>query len=161
MAEKIEETIKHLIEEGRKKGFLTYSEMNKLLEEQFIPRERMDQFAKQSQDRAVAAQESGFFDREIVPFTKEDGEVRTKDMGLHALPWPREQLLELAGVGRGPLREVEAAVGPPVTHGAGDGVLLRGRQARVDLEGNDAVGPPVLAERNDDRTLERLAHVDE
>ena len=33
MAEKIEETIKHLIEEGRKKGFLTYSEMNKLLED--------------------------------------------------------------------------------------------------------------------------------
>ena len=54
------------------------------------------------------------------------------------------------------MREVEAAVGPPVTHGAGDGVLLRGRQARVDLEGNDAVGPPELAERNDDRAFERL-----
>jgi RNA polymerase primary sigma factor len=42
MAEKIEETIKLLIDEGRKKGFLTYTEMNKLLEEQFIPPDRMD-----------------------------------------------------------------------------------------------------------------------
>ena len=42
-----------------------------------------------------------------------------------------------------------------MTRRAGDGVLLRGRQARVDLEGNDAVGPPELAERDDDRALER------
>src|SRR5436853_4901335 len=42
MAEKIEETIKLLIDEGRKKGFLTYADMNKLLEEQFIPPDRMD-----------------------------------------------------------------------------------------------------------------------
>ena len=42
MAEKIEETIKLLIDEGRKKGFLTYTEMNKLLEDQFIPPDRMD-----------------------------------------------------------------------------------------------------------------------
>jgi RNA polymerase primary sigma factor len=42
MAEKIEETIKLLIDEGRKKGFLTYTEMNKLLEEQFSPPDRMD-----------------------------------------------------------------------------------------------------------------------
>lgn len=66
------------------------------------------------------------------------------------------EVRELACVGRGPLREGQAAVGPPVRHGASDGVLLRDRQPWVDLEGNDAVGPPELAERNDDRTLERL-----
>jgi RNA polymerase primary sigma factor len=42
MAEKIEETVKLLVEEGRRKGFLTYSEMNKLLEDQFLPPDRMD-----------------------------------------------------------------------------------------------------------------------
>jgi RNA polymerase primary sigma factor len=42
MAEKTEDTIKHLVEEGRKKGFLTYTEMNKLLEDQFIPPDKMD-----------------------------------------------------------------------------------------------------------------------
>jgi hypothetical protein len=33
--------------------------------------------------------------QKIQPFTKEEGEVKTKDMGLHALPWPKDQLLEL------------------------------------------------------------------
>jgi hypothetical protein len=41
-AEKIEETIKLLVEEGRKKGFLTYTEMNRLLEDQFVPPDKMD-----------------------------------------------------------------------------------------------------------------------
>ena len=31
----------------------------------------------------------------IQPFTKEGSEIKTKDMGLHSLPWPKEQLLEL------------------------------------------------------------------
>ena len=42
MADKIEETVKLLIEEGRRKGFLTYPEMSKLLEDQFLPPDRMD-----------------------------------------------------------------------------------------------------------------------
>ncbi|RIK07016.1 MAG: acetyl-CoA C-acyltransferase [Acidobacteria bacterium] len=46
-----------------------------------VPRERMDEFAKLSQDRAVAAQESGFFAREITPYTLEDGTVVEKDDG--------------------------------------------------------------------------------
>jgi acetyl-CoA C-acetyltransferase len=57
-----------------------------------VTRERMDEFAKRSQDRAVAAQESGFFDREIVPFTKEDGTVVSKDDG----PRPGTTLEKLA-----------------------------------------------------------------
>ena len=31
----------------------------------------------------------------IRPFTKEDTIIKTNDMGLHSLPWPKEQLLEL------------------------------------------------------------------
>lgn len=31
----------------------------------------------------------------LQPFTKEGSEIKTNDMGLHSLPWPKEQLLEL------------------------------------------------------------------
>ena len=43
MAERIEQTIDLLIEEGTKKGFLSYTEINTLLEDRFVPPERMDQ----------------------------------------------------------------------------------------------------------------------
>jgi RNA polymerase primary sigma factor len=43
MAERIEDIVKLLIEEGNRRGFLTYQEMNKLLEDQFLPPDRMDQ----------------------------------------------------------------------------------------------------------------------
>jgi acetyl-CoA C-acetyltransferase len=46
-----------------------------------VSREDMDRFAQQSQERAVAAQEDGFFDREISPYTKADGTVVSKDDG--------------------------------------------------------------------------------
>jgi acetyl-CoA C-acetyltransferase len=46
-----------------------------------VTREDQDAFAKLSQDRAVAAQASGFFDREISPVTKEDGTVVDRDDG--------------------------------------------------------------------------------
>jgi acetyl-CoA C-acetyltransferase len=49
-----------------------------------VSRERMDEFAKLSQDRAVAAQENGFFDREISPYTLADGSVVSKDDGPRA-----------------------------------------------------------------------------
>jgi len=53
MTEKIEETIKILIEEGRRRGFLTYGEMNKLLEDQFIPPEKMDQIFMTLEDQGI------------------------------------------------------------------------------------------------------------
>ena len=46
-----------------------------------VSREDMDLFAQRSQERAVAAQESGYFDREITAYTKEDGTVVSKDDG--------------------------------------------------------------------------------
>src|SRR5215510_9248965 len=40
-----------------------------------VSREEMDEFAVQSQERAVTAQSSGFFEREITPVTTPDGTV--------------------------------------------------------------------------------------
>jgi len=49
-----------------------------------VSREDQDAYAQRSQERAVAAQESGFFDREIIPVTLEDGTVVSKDDGPRA-----------------------------------------------------------------------------
>jgi len=57
-----------------------------------IDRERMDEFAKLSQDRAVAAQADGFFDREIVPYPLADGTIVSRDDG----PRPGTTLEKLA-----------------------------------------------------------------
>jgi acetyl-CoA C-acetyltransferase len=46
-----------------------------------VGRDDMDRFAQQSQERAVAAQQNGFFEREISPYTKADGTVMTADDG--------------------------------------------------------------------------------
>src|SRR5436190_7445176 len=44
-----------------------------------VSRERMDEFAKISQDRAVEAQKNGFFEREITPVTLPNGNVVSVD----------------------------------------------------------------------------------
>jgi acetyl-CoA C-acetyltransferase len=49
-----------------------------------VSREDMDRFAQRSQERAVAAQGSGFFDRELTPYPKEDGTVVAVDDGPRA-----------------------------------------------------------------------------
>ena len=49
-----------------------------------VSRERMDEFAKLSQDRAVAAQENGVFEREISPYPLPNGDVVSKDDGPRA-----------------------------------------------------------------------------
>jgi acetyl-CoA C-acetyltransferase len=46
-----------------------------------VSREDQDRYAQRSQERAVAAQENGVFDREIVPVTLADGTVVSKDDG--------------------------------------------------------------------------------
>jgi acetyl-CoA C-acetyltransferase len=57
-----------------------------------ITRERMDEFAKRSQDLAVEAQKNGFFDREIAPLELADGTVVTQDDS----PRPNTTLEKLA-----------------------------------------------------------------
>jgi acetyl-CoA C-acetyltransferase len=49
-----------------------------------VSREDQDRYAQRSQERAVAAQEAGIFDREIVPVTLADGTVVAKDDGPRA-----------------------------------------------------------------------------
>jgi RNA polymerase primary sigma factor len=43
MANNLDQTIDQLTEEGNRKGYLTYAEINTILEERFVPPERMDQ----------------------------------------------------------------------------------------------------------------------
>ena len=57
-----------------------------------VEREEMDRFAQRSQERAVAAQASGHFAREIAPYVKEDGVVVEHDDG----PRPSSTLEKLA-----------------------------------------------------------------
>jgi len=47
-----------------------------------VSREEMDEFAAQSQQRATAALERGFFEREITPITTPDGTVVSQDDGI-------------------------------------------------------------------------------
>jgi acetyl-CoA C-acetyltransferase len=49
-----------------------------------VSRADMDKYAQRSQELAVASQESGFFDREIVPVTLPDGTEVAKDDGPRA-----------------------------------------------------------------------------
>ena len=49
-----------------------------------VSREDMDRFAQRSQERAVAAQASGFSARELTPYAKEDGTVVSADDGPRA-----------------------------------------------------------------------------
>ena len=49
-----------------------------------VSRDDMDRYAQRSQERAVAAQDSGFFAREITPVTTPDGTVVSTDDGPRA-----------------------------------------------------------------------------
>ncbi|HXA42739.1 MAG TPA: acetyl-CoA C-acyltransferase [Candidatus Solibacter sp.] len=49
-----------------------------------VKRDDMDRFAQRSQERAVAAQGDGFFEREISPYPKADGTVVGRDDGPRA-----------------------------------------------------------------------------
>ena len=59
-----------------------------------VTREEMDAFGQRSQERAVAAQRSGFFEREITPYELEDGTVVAADDG----PRPESSLERLAAL---------------------------------------------------------------
>ena len=59
-----------------------------------VYREEMDLFAQRSQERAVAAQRSGFFDRELTPYSTADGTLVDADDG----PRPDSTLERLASL---------------------------------------------------------------
>ena len=93
-----------------------------------VTREEQDEFAVQSQTRAVAAQEAGFFDREIIPVTTPSGTVVTKDDG----PRPGTTLEGLAGL-KPVFREggtVTAGNACPLNDGAAAVVVMSDTKAR-------------------------------
>ncbi len=94
-----------------------------------VSREDMDLFAKQSQDRAVAAWERGFFTSEITPVTLADGTVVAKD----DCPRPGTQLEKLASLKTvfRPDGRVTAGNACPLNDGAAAVVVMSDERARA------------------------------
>ena len=93
-----------------------------------ISREEMDRFALRSQQRAVAAQDDGFFDREIVPIELPDGSTLTRDDGPR-----RETTLEKLAELKPVFREngtVTAGNACPLNDGAAAVVIMSDTRAR-------------------------------
>ena len=93
-----------------------------------ISREEMDRFALQSQQRAVAAQDSGFFEREIIPVPLPDGGEMTKDDGPR-----RETSLEKLSSLQPAFREdgtVTAGNSCPLNDGAAAVVVMSDTKAK-------------------------------
>jgi acetyl-CoA C-acetyltransferase len=97
-------------------------------EKEGVTRSEMDEFATLSQNRAVASQENGFFEREISAITLADGTEVTKDDG----PRPGttvEKLAELKPAFR-PDGEVTAGNSCPLNDGAAAVVVMSDTKAR-------------------------------
>ena len=93
-----------------------------------VSREEQDEFALQSQTRAVAAQESGFFEREIIPVVTPNGDRVTKDDG----PRPGTTLEGLASL-KPVFREggtVTAGNACPLNDGAAAVIVMSDTKAR-------------------------------
>ena len=120
-------------------------------EREHVTREEMDQFALQSQQRAVEAQKNGFFEREITPVTAPDGSVVAIDDG----PRPDttlEKLSSLKPVFR-PDGTVTAGNACPLNDGAAVTIVMSEDRAsrlgitplaRVVSSGVSAVDPEIM-----------------
>ena len=93
-----------------------------------VERDEMDRFAQRSQERAVAAQQDGFFDRELTPYPKEDGTVVSRDDGPRAES-SLERLASLEPVFV-PGGKVTAGNACPLNDGAAAVVVLSEEKAR-------------------------------
>jgi acetyl-CoA C-acetyltransferase len=93
-----------------------------------VSREQQDAYAQRSQERAVAAQRSGVFDREIVPVTLADGTVVAKDDG----PRPSSTLEKLASLEPAfrPGGTVTAGNSCPLNDGAAAALIMSDERAR-------------------------------
>src|SRR5215210_6930082 len=93
-----------------------------------VSRDEMDRFAQRSQERAVAAQESGFFGRELTPYAKEDGTVVAADDGPRpSSTYEKLQELQPAFVPDG---KVTAGNACPLNDGAAALVIMSEERAR-------------------------------
>jgi acetyl-CoA C-acetyltransferase len=88
----------------------------------------MDRFAQRSQERAVAAQQSGFFAREISPYTKDDGTVVDRDDGPRA-DSSLDKLASLAPAFK-PEGKVTAGNSCPLNDGAAAVVVMSEERCR-------------------------------
>jgi acetyl-CoA C-acetyltransferase len=114
-------------------------------------REEMDEFAAQSQQRAVEAQNNGFFEREITPVTLADGTVVAKDDG----PRPdttAEKLSELKPAFR-PDGTITAGNACPLNDGAAAVIVMSDTKAdelgitplaRIVSSGVSALDPEIM-----------------
>ncbi len=93
-----------------------------------VTREEMDEFALRSQQRAVASQASGFFEREITPVPLADGTVVSKDDG----PRPDTTLERLASLKPAfrPDGQVTAGNSCPLNDGAAATVVMSDTKAK-------------------------------
>src|ERR687892_141440 len=93
-----------------------------------VGRQEMDRFAQRSQERAVAAQNNGFFDREISPFVLQDGTSVARDDG----PRPSSTLEKLA--------ELQPAFKPDGVVTAGNSCPLNDGAAAVVVLSDERAG---------------------
>jgi acetyl-CoA C-acetyltransferase len=116
-----------------------------------VSREDMDRFAQQSQERAVAAQASGHFARELTPYPRADGTVVDADDGPRASS-TYEKLQELAPVFRDD-GKVTAGNSCPLNDGAAALVLMSAERAgelgvkplaRIIASSVTGIGPEIM-----------------
>ena len=93
-----------------------------------VSREDMDRFAQGSQEKAVAAQQSGFFANEITAYTKEDGTVVDTDDGPRASS-KLEKLQSLAPAFK-PDGKVTAGNSCPLNDGAAAVLVMSEERAK-------------------------------
>jgi acetyl-CoA C-acetyltransferase len=116
-----------------------------------VGRKEMDEFAALSQQRAVANQESGYWDGEIVPITTPSGTVVTKDDGPRA-GTTAEKLAELKPAFR-PDGQVTAGNACPLNDGAAAVIVMSDTKAaelgitplaRIISSGVSGINPEVM-----------------
>ena len=116
-----------------------------------VSREEMDEFGLLSQNRAVASQQNGFFEREITPVTLPDGTVVARDDG----PRPDTTLEKLAQLKPAfrPDGKVTAGNSCPLNDGAAAVIVMsdtRARElgiapmARIVSSGVSALNPEIM-----------------
>ncbi|MET0147752.1 MAG: acetyl-CoA C-acetyltransferase [Acidimicrobiales bacterium] len=94
-----------------------------------VPRERMDEFAALSQQRAVKSQQEGWFDWEITPITLPDGTMVSKDDGPRD-GTTKEKLSELKPVFR-PDGTITAGNACPLNDGAAAVLVMSDTKAKA------------------------------
>ncbi len=132
-----------------------------------VSREEQDEFALQSQTRAVSAQESGFFEREIIPVTTPNGDLVTKDDG----PRPGTTLEGLASL-KPVFREggtVTAGNACPLNDGAAAVIVMSDTKARelgitplarIVASGVSGLNPEIMGLGPVDAVRQTLARAD-